>query len=471
MNIVSVGREFPLKTVVNIKFRSDFTLLDYDLALWDPSTLVYEYHYTDHYRGYPNLNSHDSVAIIEDGKRRSNEILDLIKLGRTVIIFVPPPAMFYIDTGQRTYSGTGRSQKTTIHVTDKSIRSFIPIKGDFNTVEAKGTQIDFRGDDIFRPFWEANKDNIYYKAYFTHPIGHPFLFIHGTDRIIASWLRFERGNILLLPHLPSEEHFTRKTDYSSASKVFIETLVELVMSIQKEVGDFSLPKWTLNYKIPGEETIEEEIASIEGEQQKNRRSLESKRTELSILQRYKLLFSAKGNSLHTQVIEVLKELGIDAKPGPAGRDDVILSFEGVAGVAEVKGTNKSAAEAHAAQLEKWVSEYFADHGIKPKGFLIINPFHDIPLAQRNEEPFPNQMLKYCTNREHCLVTTTKLLGLLLSTRNTPDERLRLLRTLFCTVGVFRGFEDFNSFLSVGDTGESETEEAIETKDGELKTLE
>ena len=471
MNIISVGRQFPVKKVQYILFRSDYTLFDYDLVLWDPSTLVGEYHYSEYYRGYPNLNSHDSVAILEDQNRRSNEILDLIKLGRTVIIFVPPPTMFYIDTGQRSYSGTGRSTKTTIHVTDKSIRSFIPIKGEFNTVEATGTQIDFKGDDIFRAFWETNKDHIYYKAYFTHPIGRPFLFVHGTDRIVASWLRYERGNMLLMPHLPSEGHFTRKTDYNSASEAFIETLIELVTSIQKEVGDFSLPKWTLDYKMPEEESLEMEISSIEAEQQKTRRLLESKRADLSTVQRYKLLFSSKGNALHTQVIEVLKELGIDAKPGPAGRDDVILSFEGMAGVAEVKGTNKSAAEAHAAQLEKWVSEYFAEHQKNPKGFLIVNPFHDMPLAQRDEEPFPHQMFKYCKNREHCLITTTQLLGILVSTRNAPDERLKIIRSLFSTVGVFRGFEDFNAFLRVGETGESEAKEAIKAKDGELKTSE
>ena len=461
MNIVSIGRRFPLKEVRHFDFRSEYTLLDYDLVLWDPGTLLYEYSSDgrySRYRGYLSLNSHDSVSIIEDRERRKAELVDLIKLGRTVVMFVPTPTKFYIDTGQRSFSGTGRNQKTTIHVSEVSLRSFIPISGEFNTVEAIGTQIDFRGDDPFKSFWKRNKENMYYKAYLTHLIGQPFLFVYSTNRIVGSRIRYERGNLLLLPNLTEEEDFARKSDYTEANKIFIESLIELVSSLQKETGNFSLPKWTLNYKLPDEETLEQELTSLRAEAKGIAELIEAKRSEISALEKYKLLLSAKGHALHRQVISVLQELGIDTKEGPAGRDDIIMTFEGMTGIAEVKGTNKSAAEAHAAQLEKWVSEYFTEHGVKPKGFLIVNPFHDIPLSMRTEEPFPHQMLKYCINREHCLLTTSQLLGILLTTRTSPDKRLDIIRNLFSTVGVFRGFEDFSSFVRVTESAGVEIKE-------------
>ncbi len=448
MNISSIDREFPYKGIDSFTYRSEYTLLDFDLILWDPGNLLQAYNYDKKYRGYPSLDSHDSVAILEDRSRRKNEMVDLVKLGRTIVIFVPSPQKFYIDTGQRSYSGTGRNRSTTVHVSEESLRSFIPLSGDFNTVEANGSQMDFRGDEALREFWTVNKDNLYYEAYFTHQIGRPFLFVHGTDRVVGSLIRHDRGNILLLPHLVYEHAYTRKSDYTKVVKTFIESLTSLVSTLQKESGDFSLPTWTLAYKLPEEEALRNQLSMLQQDMNKLRASIDAKRTEISNLERYKLLLCAKGNALHRQVIDVFKELGIDATEGSPGRDDILLTYEKFIGVAEVKGTNKSAAEAHAAQLEKWVSEYLTEKGIKPKGFLIVNAFHDVPPINRNEDPFPNQMLKYSANREHCLITTSQLLGIFFTVKSNPEKKSEIIQSLFATTGIFKGFEDLTQFMRI-----------------------
>ena len=78
-----------------------------------------------------------------------------------------------------------------------------------------------------------------------------------------------------------------------------------------------------------------------------------------------------------------------------GRSDKIAKYGEVAIVAEIKGVTKSAAEKHAAQLEKWVAQYFEENEVSPKGMLIVNGFCDMPLNERLEDVFPQQMLKYC----------------------------------------------------------------------------
>lgn len=407
IKIASIGREFPVKGVESFEYNSENTLLDFDLVLWDPSKLLYWYPHSEDYRGYPCLNSHGSVLIFDDRSRRMSEMTDLGKLGRALVIFIPAPKKFYIDTGQRTYSGSGRNQRTIIQVTEESLNSFIPISGDFNTLEASGTKIDFHGNDLLKNFWSANKGKLHFNAYFTHPIGSPFLFIQGTDKIVGSLIRSERGIILLLPHLMEEEEFSRKTDYNTAAKVFIESIVDLISALQKESGDFTLPEWTLDYYLPGEKLARDELQTLQDDLEKLHKNIDNKRRELARLERYRLLISAKGTALQNQVLEILREIGIEAREGRIGRDDIFLSFEGMNGVAEVKGTNKSAAEEHASQLEKWVSEYMTEYQIKTKGFLIVNAFCDIPLISRTGESFPNQMLKYSISREHCLITTTQ----------------------------------------------------------------
>jgi len=61
---------------------------------------------------------------------------------------------------------------------------------------------------------------------------------------------------------------------------------------------------------------------------------------------------------------------------------LILDYKGKIAVVEVKGLGKSAAENNAAQLEKWVSEYYLTKGIKPKGILIVNAYKDVPFKEQ-----------------------------------------------------------------------------------------
>ncbi|MBP9902178.1 MAG: hypothetical protein IT579_19455, partial [Verrucomicrobia subdivision 3 bacterium] len=103
-------------------------------------------------------------------------------------------------------------------------------------------------------------------------------------------------------------------------------------------------------------------------------------------------------------------------------------------------------EADAAQLEKWVAGFKEQNGTDPKGILLIDAYCETPLNERIEPAFPNQMLKYSTQREHCLATTTQLLGLLLEARVHPEKRVDLVNTLFSTIGVYTQFADWETFL-------------------------
>ena len=57
------------------------------------------------------------------------------------------------------------------------------------------------------------------------------------------------------------------------------------------------------------------------------------------------------------------------------------------------------------------------------------------------------MLKYSVNREHCLVTSVQLLGILLSNKTTA-QRKSALRSLLKTVGVFEGDADMSKHFSI-----------------------
>jgi hypothetical protein len=97
-------------------------------------------------------------------------------------------------------------------------------------------------------------------------------------------------------------------------------------------------------------------------------------------------------------------------------------------------------------LEKWVSEYFSTYGVQPKGILIVNPFKDVPLKDRTESPFPDQMIGYSQRREHCLITTLQLLGIYFDILQNPAKKDELIKTIFATQGIYTEYQSWSEFI-------------------------
>jgi hypothetical protein len=124
----------------------------------------------------------------------------------------------------------------------------------------------------------------------------------------------------------------------------------------------------------------------------------------------------------------------------------LLKLGGLPAVAEIKGKAKSAAEKDAAQLEKWVATYHAEHEQQPKGILVVNGWRDVPLAQRDAKPtFPEQMLAYARGRGHCLITGLQLLCAWIDAENDPSRAADIANEIMNTVGVYEGHTSWREF--------------------------
>ena len=109
-------------------------------------------------------------------------------------------------------------------------------------------------------------------------------------------------------------------------------------------------------KLKKQNTIENKIAKLEKE-------LDKERIAVQEVQKYKLLLTSSGTTLEEIVKQVLDELGFTILEAEKGRSDIIAKYGEVAIVAEIKGVTKSAAEKHAAQLEKWVAQYIEENEV------------------------------------------------------------------------------------------------------------
>jgi hypothetical protein len=142
-------------------------------------------------------------------------------------------------------------------------------------------------------------------------------------------------------------------------------------------------------------------------------------------------------------------LGCKVESGPPGRADLILRWRGRTAVVEVKGLTKSAKEANAAQLEKWVSAQYEEEGEQPKGILVVNTYAKTDLKDRTRADFPDQMLPYSIARGHCLITGLQLLAARLDAELEGARRPMIVGSLFDCIGIYDRYRDWDKWIKVG----------------------
>ena len=103
-------------TVEHVDFTSKVSLLDWDIVLFRPVLDDFVSIHTDYYQGKRCLSDSASFHLKECSERWRREIKQAVDHGKVVIVFLPDLSEVYIDTGERSYSGTGRNQKVTQHV-------------------------------------------------------------------------------------------------------------------------------------------------------------------------------------------------------------------------------------------------------------------------------------------------------------------------------------------------------------------
>lgn len=351
-----------------------------------------------------------------------------------MIAITPRPQKCFYHTGKKQFSGNGRNRITTNIVDAIDVGAYIfPKKLQMN--DTQGKNIELRSGAFIKDFWKKVHPYAKYGSSFTkgEQIDNPLFFIKGTSVAVGGLdIPYkDGGRILYIPDISDALY-----DESDETRSLIESAVLKLFEDLSEPETEELPHWANKYLLPGEEKrlraiskIDEKIATLKGE-------LAAEKSLLSELQEWKTLLTSRGDFLEKKIAVLLKELGAEVScSGEFGRKDLLVTHGDNVAVVEVKGLKKSAAEKHAAQLEKWVSEYHAEKDRHPKGILIVNAFCETPLKNRVHEPFPEQML-FCESRKHCLLTSWQLLEIYFESKGKPDLALKYLDQIFATVGRF-----------------------------------
>ncbi|WP_277506364.1 MULTISPECIES: hypothetical protein [unclassified Paenibacillus] len=424
--------------VTEISYESGYSLLGYETVIWRPSALFSKYYDDDsvqYHKGYPILDIHTSTRLQRDIERRKREMLALLDKGKSIFIIAPIPNSCYI-----------RSSVNELY--EFRIIDALPVGVEFE--HAEGFNLEFKGDELFKSFVEINKDYMKYYANIRLPEGRPFLYIKDTDAVVGTYTNYSNGKIVFIPNIIDSYGRMRDHDKSYAESIFIDSIYRINSDLNKDIEVEELPEWSRNYFLPNEREEYARLSEIQKQIDLLNTQIDEQVKTIKALEKYKVLFTGTGKPLEQIVKELLIELGFEVTEGLPGRDDLILKYNDKVAVVEVKGVGKSAAEKHAAQLEKWVSGYIEKFGIRPKGILIVNSFCKLPLLERTEDTFPNQMLVYSERREHALINTLQLLGAYIDVQKNPDIREQVIEEIFNTIGKLVSYTDWLGFIEIND---------------------
>lgn len=495
MRVLTLDCELDVETD-EYQFRSAVSMYDYDVVMWSPSRSLSSYtSYGSTYQGLPSLGEASSAALVRDVARRRSEFLEFIKLGRTVVVFVPGDTKVYVDTGQREYSGTGRNRHTTTIVKPFDLMGAVPAT--LKLIQASGLDM-VPANDIVGPLYRSTSDLWAYRSIIEGADTiRPLLYIKGTTKIVAGMIREKNsgGLLLLLPELLLDYDYEDSDEYEDDEDDELEEVEEAssappTVSAEQQGGSSEVlvglilldwiaslrgepesvtPEWAAKLRFPTEVERLEDLERLEASMSEVLGKIDVLKAAQAEDEQWKRLVFASGDALEREVQRAFSLFGFSVEDRQIGRSDLRATWNGALAVIEVKGVSKSAGERNAAQLEKWVSDEVAE-GRSAKGILVVNAWRDRPIEDRTQHAFPDQMLPYSEQRGHCLVTGLQLLVMVRTCLTDPTRCEEVAQTLMEAVGPVAGWDDLGSVIAdsvATSTAEASDEQFPPTVDGEV----
>ncbi len=431
MRVLTLGFKFNPTTkydIAEMPLKSGGTLIDGEVVLWDMGGAKILPGNSDS-SNYIAQRNHSSLKIILENRRK--EFDEFFKMGRCLIITNPLFDKFQYLPEEENGSGLG----------DLSYAQCLDIAIP-NLEKKTGKNIQPITEEFVVKYFDSQRGRFHYHEIFINPSGIPLMYIKETNYVVSQYCKIGEGIVLFLPRF--------SVDYSSPSdiNIFFDQTLSLLASLKsfKPIKPMEYPEWVKEYEIIGER---EELDKLE-KLIKKRTSIENQinhqEQQLSYFNELKALVGSTGTQLENIVVRIITEIGFKAIKPSGNRDDLIINYGKRIAVVEIKGVAKSAAEKHAAQLTKWVANYYSEKGENPKGILMVNTYRDTPLRERQGPDFPDQMLAYSTQMKHCLMTCSQLLCLYIDFKTEKISANKLVDKIFNTIGELKYTDKIETYI-------------------------
>lgn len=422
--LLSVGFEIPGGMAKYVPFRSDQSLLDADVIIFQPEISGYHLDYPSNYQGKPCYDSNSSFAFKEDSEHWYSELSVALNEGKTVVVLFSKYEEVFVHTGEKKVSGTGRSQKVTAMVTPANNYEFLPI--DLPTIIPKGgDEIVFIPNPIFANLWKDFRECMHYESYLDDKIENSLFLTKTGNKTIGAIFKLGKGHLVLLPPIDydvdefvdydeetEDEVWTREAN--QFGKRLLQVIIDIDEGLRRSQEKTPPPDWSgkSKYQLKEETALRKKIlkTSKHIKELTEKKNILLEQLEGSAVLR-DLLFE-KGILLERAVIEALGLLGYQAESyddGVLEIDQVILSPEGHRMIGETEGKDNLAVGIDKfRQLESNIQEDFNREEIKEPalGVLFGNGFR-----------LTNPEVRECQFTEKCLLNAERLGVALVQTPN------------------------------------------------------
>ncbi|CAM3925655.1 hypothetical protein FLSI110296_03740 [Flavobacterium sinopsychrotolerans] len=418
--ILSVGYQLPTNEDDYISIDSQKSLSDADLVIFCPDFKdTFDDYNENNYRGKRSYNLNTSTRIVDSIKHWRKELGSYLKSGRNLFVLLKYKDEFYIDSGQRQTSGTGRNQKVTNLVELQNNYKALPFELEVHNSNGKKIVCQ---NELIKPFFKTFEKDLTFEAYIESQESYTELLKTKTlDKLLSISFKMEEGNVIILPYLDNDkdEFYEKDGEWTNKAIIFGKKLLTGIIEIDKQISSnvekTVKPDW-LNDKelsLKKAEITQELLGNVnssikELEQEKERLEIVFKNDEI-----YKDLLFETGKPLEIAVIKALEIIGYTAAnfdDGVLELDQVITSPENVRYIGECEGKDsKSIDIGKFRQLQDSLNEDFERAEVEEKAFGLLfgNP-HRLIQIEKRKEFFTQKCIKGAEREKIGLIKTIDL---------------------------------------------------------------
>jgi hypothetical protein len=111
-SILTIGFDLASENTHSVHMESRASLWDYDIILIKPTIDTFIGYSYEELEGKPCLGDGPSFRLKESMAHWRDQIKQVVEHGKTVVVFLSSVRDLFVATGEKTYSGSGRNQRT-----------------------------------------------------------------------------------------------------------------------------------------------------------------------------------------------------------------------------------------------------------------------------------------------------------------------------------------------------------------------
>lgn len=328
-------------------------------------------------------------------------MLNFVEKGGTLLVVLCEKQDFFIYTGTKDISGTGRNQKTTNHVSPLTNFDFLPFQK-FEYHSASGKNI-FTESSIYKNLVNQFEDYFSFEIYLiSENIITPSFTTKKKDRILGATLKVKEGKLIFLPNLnfsiPEHSEYNEITNQElwtkeaiTKGKIFVQSIIEIEKALTQNNQKSPKPNWIYEkqYELLESNNTKKIIEKNNAEIAKRQKENENLNLVLEEQESLKDLLFETGKPLEDAVTFALKILGYNAEnfdDGELELDQIINSPEGNRYIGECEGKeNKDIDVSKFRQLLDGLNADFEKETVEEKAFGLLfgNPQRLVEPSKRN----------------------------------------------------------------------------------------